>query len=121
MYQTFSKTVCVLVGVLWAHVLVAVPPTSPPRIIKGPYLQNVTTTSATICWHTDIPVNSRVLYGITVNQLNGAIFNNQPLTDHYITIANLKPGTRYFYSFGSSGNRLQADSTQYFKTESKKK
>nr|WP_293836166.1 fibronectin type III domain-containing protein [uncultured Arsenicibacter sp.] len=94
--------------------------TSPPRIVKGPYIQNLTETSVTICWHTDTPSNSRVLYGLRMHQLNGAIFNNQQITDHYVTLSNLEPGTRYFYSFGSSGIRLQADSTQYFTTVLKK-
>ena len=92
-----------------------------PQIIKGPYIQNLTATSATICWHTDMPTNSRLLYGIAVNQLNGAVFNNQRLTDHAITISSLKPNTRYYYSFGHSGNRLQADSSQHFLTAPKVK
>ncbi|WP_177225764.1 fibronectin type III domain-containing protein [Arsenicibacter rosenii] len=105
-----------LLPVAYLCILFAVP----PRIVKGPYIQNLTENSVTICWHTDGPANSRVLYGLRMNQLNGAIFNNQQLTDHYITLSNLEPGTRYFYSFGSSGARLQADSTQHFTTGLKK-
>lgn len=92
-----------------------------PQIIRGPYIQNLTSTSATICWHTDVPANSRLIFGIAVNQLNGAIFNNQPLTEHAVTVSNLKPATRYYYSFGHSGNRLQADSSQHFLTAPKSK
>jgi hypothetical protein len=62
------------------------------HIIKGPYLQNLSKTSVTIVWETDLPSTSEVYYGPGFS-----VKDEMPKTIHEITLTDLKPETTYFY------------------------
>ncbi len=84
---------------------------TPPTITRGPRVVNLQATSATIEWLTDVPADTRLSYGLTIDYDNffetaeGARFHSQTITD-------LVPGTEYHYAVGSAdaaGNIVTTD------------
>ncbi len=72
--------------------------TVPPALSSGPVVSAVTTKQATISWGTDRVSDSKVQYGISA----GSYYESEPsnslaVTDHTIVLANLSPGTTYFF------------------------
>jgi len=90
-----------------------------PTVVRGPYLQQVTSTGITIRWRTDQPTASRVAYGTSPNRLKSEQTQAQAVTEHELTLTNLKPGTRYYYGFGDSQGNLQTSPEQFFVTAPK--
>ena len=87
------------------------------KIIRGPYLQSVTPTGIIIRWRTDLPTDSRLVYGTSLDNLNGLIENKKGTTEHVIQLSDLEPDTKYFYRAGNSAQLFSdADSTHYFIT-----
>lgn len=70
------------------------------RIIRGPYLQSVTTTSALVHWRTDKPVSSRVYYQDSKKLIRAKLDTNR-VTEHIVPLTQLKPGTKYSYQIDS--------------------
>jgi hypothetical protein len=70
------------------------------QIIRGPYLQSVTTTSAIVHWRTDKPVSSRVYYQDSKKIVREALDTNR-VTEHIVQLNQLKPGTKYAYQIDS--------------------
>jgi hypothetical protein len=70
--------------------------TAPATVISNVAVANVTGTTATITWTTDLPANSRVEYGVgnytSITTLDPAL-----VTSHSHTITGLTPGTTYIY------------------------
>jgi len=63
-----------------------------------PVVSNITTKKATIAWSTDRTSSSAISYGTK----SGSYFEEEPsnstqVTDHTISLSNLKPGTKYFF------------------------
>ncbi len=86
-------------------------------ITRGPYLQQGTETSMVIVWRTDTAVDSRVRYGSQPGALSNELQDSSAVTDHVVTLQNLRPETRYYYSVGSSSLLLAGgDPTHYFTT-----
>src|ERR1044072_8283453 len=81
-------------------------PISASVLTRGPYLQSCTSTSIVVRWRTDESVGTVVQYGSTngLSQLENA--GNTPTTEHEVILRNLKPGTLYHYSVGSSTETL---------------
>jgi len=76
-------------------------------IVKGPYLQNATTDSITVCWVSDIEEAGLVKYGF------GALLDRQansetPALRHQVRITGLDAGTEYAYQVisGSAKSEL---------------
>ena len=70
-------------------------------LISAVASSNLTTTSATITWTTDVPSNSLVNYGTTTNYGFSAI--DSSLTKvHSVTLTGLVPGTLYAYQVVSA-------------------
>ncbi|CCH55309.1 Iron/zinc purple acid phosphatase-like protein [Fibrisoma limi BUZ 3] len=88
-------------------------------IIRGPYLQVVTPTSITIRWRTSQPTESRVQFGTSATKLNQEVSDSKPVTDHEVVLTNLKPATRYYYTYGATKSTMKADPGQYFQTAPK--
>ncbi len=66
------------------------------RLVRGPYLQNVTTSSIMIIWETDLPSPGSVEYS------EGGSYSQRlddPVTEksHALTLSGLKPYTTYTY------------------------
>ncbi len=90
--------------------------TDTPEVIRGPYLQQVSATSAIIRWRTNVATDTRVNYGTSFTNRNGLAQNSALTTEHEITVTGLSPSTQYFYSIGSIAQELVIDASQFFKT-----
>lgn len=91
-------------------------PTPAPIIAKGPFVHVTSEGSAQVLWETIQPGTSILEYGVT--QTDHRIEEATPTIQHQITIADLKPGTDYFYSIKtriggaeSYGGTFRFDST----------
>jgi len=117
MKNTFS-IVLASMGLLLPDWLVAAPGTStnPPAIVRGPYLQLTTQTSTIIRWRTDQPTASWVRYGRTLQELPMQVGDPELVTDHRVTLANLRPGTQYYYVVGTGDIPLSGGPDFYFTT-----
>lgn len=85
-------------------------------IVRDPYIQQLSSTSASICWRTNIPSTSLVRYSTNWQVLPDLLADNDFLTDHKLTLTDLIPGKKYFYSIGSTTQLLQRDSNNTFTT-----
>ena len=86
------------------------------KITRGPYLQVSTPTSMMIRWRTDVAVASKINFGLSQNTLTSSKSDDSRRTEHIITIDNLKPETKYFYSVASGNTILQASDDNFFVT-----
>ncbi len=62
-------------------------------------------TSATITWQTDVACGTRLHYGTNVQLLNHRV-DGDVGTEHRLELRDLKPGTTYYFSIGSSRSQL---------------
>ncbi len=85
-----------------------------PSLTRGPYLQLSTPTSIVIRWRTDVGTTSRVIYGTNLAALDLTNSTIASVGEHIITLTNLLPDTKYFYSIGSATTNLAAASTNQF-------
>jgi len=86
-------------------------------LTRGPYLQIVTPSRATLRWRTATPTHSVVYYGGAWGDLqsNGLMAYDGVLeTEHSIEISQLFPATRYYYAIGSSEGILAGNNSQFF-------
>ena len=72
------------------------------KIIKGPYVQNVTATSAVVMWETDKPCASRVDYG-TQEDFGKVAEDAKNVTIHEVKLDGLQTETEYRYKVTSAG------------------
>jgi hypothetical protein len=70
-------------------------------IISNVASSNLTPTSATITWTTNVPSNSLVNYGTTTSYGSTAV-NSALTTAHTVTLTGLTPGTGYVYQVVSA-------------------
>lgn len=91
-------------------------PTSTPAIlrditiIRGPYLQSVTTDSIIVIWETDRPSHGEVVYGETEGP-GASEIDPEVGTRHAVTLTDLKPYTFYHYRIESNGTPLSEERT----------
>src|ERR1700755_1799886 len=85
-----------------------------PARVRGPYLQKATPQSIMIRWRTDALCRSRVYFGISPDKLDQLVTDSALVTEHKVSIRNLQPATRYFYSIGDVKFKLQGDTGNYF-------
>ncbi len=88
----------------------------PVSIARGPYLQLGTPTSMVIRWRTDWLVDSKVAFGSDIDSLDYTAFDPRLTAEHELQLTNLLPGTRYFFTVGTSTNTLLADDELFFQT-----
>lgn len=86
------------------------------QLVRGPYLQKGTSNSVQINYRTSIPVLSKIKYGLNSNTLSNELIGNALATDHYLTIPNLLPETKYYYGIFQNDSLLQGSSSNYFIT-----
>lgn len=86
-----------------------------PVVTRGAYLQKLTPNGITIRWRTDIACNSTVQYGTSTAYGNTAS-DPTMTTEHTVTLTGLTPATNYFYSIGTSAQKLQGDTKNNFYT-----
>jgi len=85
-------------------------------ITRGPYMTVAKNNSITIQWKTNASCNSEVTYGTSPGALTKTINDPNSSTSHTLTLQNLFPNTKYYYSIGTIGNAIQATSQNYFYT-----
>jgi hypothetical protein len=86
------------------------------RVIRGPYLQSITHTSAVVRWRTDWFTQSRVLYGPDLVNLDYAAQATPLTTEHSVALVGLQPHTKYYYSIGTMSQVLAGGSEYHFTT-----
>jgi len=91
-------------------------PTEPVRLIRGPYLQVASSTGIMIRWRTDVSARSKVSYGTAPGKLTSSVEDLQYVTEHKISLKDLKPYTKYYYAIGALKDTLQGDQNNYFVT-----
>ena len=93
--------VLLAVGVAALGLLAAAAPAQ-AQLDRAPYLQALSGTSATISWRTSTPEDSRVQYGSAPGLLTSESTRAASVKTHDVSLTDLVPGTRYYYSVGSS-------------------
>src|SRR5215213_3972570 len=76
------------------------------ELLRGPYLQLGTPASVTVKWRTDVPTDSLVRYGFDASDPGDLAIGYELTSEHEVTLADLAPDTKYFYSVGSTGQML---------------
>jgi Calcineurin-like phosphoesterase/Purple acid Phosphatase, N-terminal domain/Fibronectin type III domain len=85
-------------------------------VTRGPYLQMGTPTSVNVRWRTNGATDSRVRYGTSPTDLNIVVDNGTVTNEHEVVLSALTPGTRYYYSVGSTAQVLAGDASYTFVT-----
>lgn len=85
-------------------------------ISRGAYMVGPSSTSINIQWRTDVVCGSEVRFGTSPSSLSGTVTDNLQVTDHTVTLSNLVPNTKYYYSIGIPGTVLQGGVDNYFYT-----
>jgi hypothetical protein len=81
------------------------------QIARGPYLSNVTGTSAVISWWTNIPTPGVASWGLASATERSAGDPAGSVVGHSVTIGGLTPGTRYLYQVGNGAGLVSAASS----------
>ena len=79
-------------------------------LLRGPYLQSVTTSTITIIWETGQPDQGAVVYGET-EEYEASVADPTVGVRHTVTLVELAPYTLYHYRVESDGAPLSADAT----------
>ncbi len=89
---------------------------STAEIIRGPYMPVSTSTGITIQWRTNPATNTEVKYGTDTTFLNNKVNSAIETIEHSITLEQLLPNTKYYYTIGEIDYVLQWDTNNYFYT-----
>src|ERR1051325_7407869 len=108
MHHRFCLLVVLLVSWLCATVSWSA------SVTRGPYLQMASATNIVVRWSTDIATDSAIHYGTNSANLDLVDSRATLTTDHRMSLQELLPNTRYFYSIGSKTNVLAGGDTSYF-------
>lgn len=72
--------------------------TTAAELISEPVESDVTTSKATISWTTGRTADSRIAFGTSSgNYFDEEVSNSLQVTSHTLSLANLSPGTTYYY------------------------
>ena len=69
---------------------------------RGPYLQNMSSTTMVIKWRYRGNDIARVRYGVSPDELSEKVEKDSDSSDHEILLKNLIPDTRYYYQVNDS-------------------
>ncbi len=86
------------------------------QVTRGPFMTVPSSTKITVQWSTNSACNSEVRFGTSALALSDAISDQALTTNHVITLTNLVPNTKYYYSVGVIGTTLEATAQNYFYT-----
>jgi len=84
---------------------------TPPRIISGPTVSQVTQTSVVICWGTDEASDSRTGYDYRSGEYGRVLEDSNLVKEHCLSLTKLAPATTYHFiveSADSSGNKVMS-------------
>jgi len=85
-------------------------------LTRGPYLQRSGTNNIVVRWRTDSATESRVRYGTNSSDLRWEAGDAASTTEHIVSLENLTPATRYYYSVGTDNEELAGGTSFFFKT-----
>ena len=85
-------------------------------VIRGPYLQCLTTSNVIVRWRSDVATYGSVRFGLTPESQLWECAHGEITSEHLVTLTNLAPGTRYFYGVWSRTNLLDAGTNNYVQT-----
>ena len=86
----------------------------PALVVRGPYLQMVTSNSIVVRWRTDNPTTSGVRFGTTPGVLSDLVISTASVVDHEIALTGLDPSTQYYYAIGTDAQDLAGDTLDHF-------
>ncbi|MBL8728472.1 MAG: metallophosphoesterase family protein [Planctomycetes bacterium] len=84
-------------------------------IVRGPYLQNGTPSSAVVRWRTNVPTATQLWTGAAPTTLQSSWFDPTLRTEHTATVTGLSAETLYHYQVGDAAGPLpgQAGTTTF--------
>src|SRR5439155_16282005 len=85
-------------------------------LARGPYLQCGTTSNMVVRWRTQPASDSRVRFGLSVDDLAWEMSDATISSEHSLTLTNLSPNTKYFYAIGSTKESLTGGPEFFFVT-----
>lgn len=100
----------------WNFLIAAVATNVTTTLLRGPYLQMGTPNSVVVRWRSAAATNSKVSYGLSATSLTLNVNNASGVIDHEMQLSGLSANTKYFYAIGSSTQKLQGDSSNFFVT-----
>jgi hypothetical protein len=110
-----ARAACV--GLCAAWLALAAAPAGAAALVRSPYLQDLTPTSAVVRWRTDTATTTRVRWGLAANALANTVDVAGTRTEHEVPITGLPPETKIFYAVGSSAQTLAGgDADHAFRT-----
>jgi chitodextrinase len=68
------------------------------KIVRGPYISNVTANSAVVSWWTNLPTSGTVNYGVSSTSEHSVSDPAGTVQHHVVTLTGLSGGTTYTYS-----------------------
>jgi len=71
-------------------------------VVRGPYLQSGSPDGIVIRWRTDVPTDSRVVFGLDPAALSQSVEEFDLKTEHVVTLSGLAPESRYYYGIGTT-------------------
>ena len=71
-------------------------------VVRGPYIQQTTETSAILRWRTSAPTDSRVVIGVSPGGNLLTITDPDTITDHEVLVSGLSTDTLYHYQVGTT-------------------
>jgi cysteine-rich repeat protein len=87
---------------------------APASLVRAPYLQNVTPTSAVVRWRTAAPTTTRVRWGLAPAALANTVDLAGTRTEHVVSITGLPTETRIYYSVGSTTQTLAGGDANHY-------
>ena len=88
------------------------PDTTAPEIIAGPFVEDITQTSALVIWQTDESATSIVYLGIAEDALDMTFSQAGLVENHQVPLTGLMPDTLYYFMVESSdaaGNSVTSE------------
>ncbi len=89
----------------------ATPATGTVLITRGPYLSNVSATTATVSWWTNLPTPGVATWGTTSPAGHSVTDPAGTVQHHRVTISGLTVGTAYQYQVGNGATLVSAAAT----------
>ena len=90
---------------------------SAQKITRPVFLQKPGMHEMTLCWKTDVPVKSKVVYYNANNKSQSLeIEEQEPDVYHEVRLQNLSPNAKYIYSIFKGDQLISDGSSQYFYT-----
>ena len=98
----------------WLILAAGAGPLAAQTVTRGRYLQQQSDTSIVVRWRTDGSVVGRVRYGTSPASLSSVKDEAAATREHVVTLRNLAPNTKYYYSVGTSGATLAGGDADHF-------